>query len=70
MCIYIRVIIMSAGGIIMNNLIASLQSKIDHLETELTVVHNMLVKVGFENGIQTIKETMAEIIEAGLPFIQ
>ncbi|MCH9613618.1 MAG: hypothetical protein SP1CHLAM54_06230 [Chlamydiia bacterium] len=54
----------------LNNIIASLQSKIDHLETELTVVHDMLVKVGFENGLETVKATMNEVIEAGLPFIQ
>lgn len=53
-----------------NNMIASLQSKIDHLETELSYVHEMLVKVGFENGITTIKETLLEVIDTGLPFIQ
>jgi len=60
------------GGIIMDNkssIIASLQTKIDHLETELTYVHELLQKVGFENGIQTVKETVLEIIDVGLPFI-
>jgi hypothetical protein len=44
------------------NKIAALESKVDHLESELSYLDNMLVSCGFTNGIQTLKETVQEIL--------
>jgi hypothetical protein len=64
------------GGLIMskntNNqelrkLIAKLESKVDHLETEFMYVNELLVQVGFPEGIETLKiaaeELLSETIE-------
>ncbi len=44
------------------NKIAALESKVDHLESELSYLDNMLISCGFTNGIQTLKETVQEIL--------
>lgn len=44
---------------------AQLESKVDQLETELTVLNQMLVNFGFENGITTLKESLEEIMVDG-----
>ena len=43
--------------------IASLESMVDVLETELTTLNELLVTTGFPDGIKTLKETALELIE-------
>ncbi len=42
---------------------AHLQSKVDFLETELSYLNTLLVKCGFFEGIQTLKETAIELLK-------
>ncbi len=44
------------------NKIAVLESKVDYLETELSHLDTMLVSCGFSQGVQTLKETISEIM--------
>ena len=43
--------------------LARLESQIDLLETERSHLHEMLIRCGFSNGIQTLKETVQEVLE-------
>lgn len=43
--------------------IAKLVSKIDQLETELVYLNKILIQVGFEQGIRTLKQSVEELIE-------
>ncbi len=45
-----------------NNLIAALESKIDHLETELSYLNRLLIDCGFPEGIATLKLTAEELL--------
>jgi hypothetical protein len=45
-----------------NFLLGRLESRIDHLEAELGYLHNLLVAVGFSEGISTLKETAEELL--------
>lgn len=47
----------------MNNKLAVLESKIDQLETELTYLNKLLIQVGFDEGITTLKSAAAELLE-------
>jgi len=49
-----------------SNIIAILETRIDFLETELSYLHNLLIQVGFSNGIETLKEAALELLK-GLP---
>lgn len=42
---------------------AVLESRIDHLETELSYLNQLLVDCGFPEGIKTLKMTAEELIE-------
>jgi hypothetical protein len=42
--------------------VASLESKIDMLESELMYLNDMLVRCGFPEGIATLKETVQELL--------
>ena len=42
--------------------VASLESKVDMLESELMYLNDMLVRCGFPNGIATLKETVQELL--------
>lgn len=42
--------------------VASLESKIDMLESELMYLNDMLVRCGFPEGITTLKETVQELL--------
>lgn len=42
--------------------VASLESKIDMLESELMYLNDMLIKCGFPEGITTLKETVQELL--------
>lgn len=46
--------------------IAQLISKIDHLETELVYLDNILIEVGFPEGITTLKSSVQELLEETL----
>ena len=45
--------------------IAYLESVNDHLETELSDLDKLMRLVGFNQGIETVKVTAAELIENG-----
>lgn len=51
-----------------SNSIAILESRVDYLETELTYLNDLLVKVGFSEGISTLKETALELLRDPRPF--
>ncbi len=46
-----------------NNNIAVLESRIDHLETELSYLNDILIRCGFPEGITTLKMTAEELIK-------
>lgn len=46
-----------------NNKMAFLESRIDHLETELSYLNNLLIKCGFPEGIITLKSSAEELIQ-------
>ena len=41
---------------------AALESQVDHLETELTSLNELLVELGFSEGIATLKETALQML--------
>ncbi len=43
--------------------IAGLQSRIDHLETELAYINELMTKCGFPEGIKTLKMSAEELVE-------
>ena len=43
--------------------IASLESKLDFFETEFVNLNSMLQECGFPGGIQTLKETVQEVLK-------
>lgn len=45
-----------------NKIVAALESKIDHLETELTYLNTLLINCGFPEGIKTLKSSAEELI--------
>ncbi len=45
--------------------IAHLESKVDHLESELGFLQGMLVDLGFNEGIETLKMAGSEMLENG-----
>jgi|GEM_PF-2461502 hypothetical protein len=46
-----------------NKYVAVLESRIDHLETELDQLNILLQRVGFPEGIITLKQTAEEILQ-------
>jgi hypothetical protein len=42
--------------------VASLESKIDMLESELMYLNDMLIRCGFPEGVATLKETVQELL--------
>lgn len=42
--------------------VASLESKVDMLESELMYLNDMLVRCGFPEGVKTLKETVQELL--------
>jgi hypothetical protein len=42
--------------------VASLESKIDMLESELMYLNDMLIRCGFPDGVTTLKETVQELL--------
>ena len=45
--------------------VASLESTVDMLETELMYLNDMLVRCGFPEGVKTLKETVNELLAEG-----
>lgn len=45
-----------------NSTVASLESQIDHLETELSYLNTLLINCGFPEGIATLKQTAEELL--------
>ena len=43
--------------------ISQLESQIDHLETEFSHLNELLMRVGFEEGILTLKQAAEEILQ-------
>jgi hypothetical protein len=46
--------------------VAALESKIDMLETEYVYLNKILIDCGFSNGIDTLKQTVEEVISERL----
>lgn len=46
-----------------NHLIAALESRVDHLETELSYLNKILIQCGFPEGIATLKESVIEMLQ-------
>ncbi len=46
----------------LNSKIASLETKVDYLESELTYIDQLLLKCGFPEGITTLKWTVEELL--------
>lgn len=53
---------MSTQLTVLHSTIASLESKVDMLETELSYLDKMLVQCGFPEGIKTLKMTINEVL--------
>ena len=45
------------------NKIAALESRVDHLETELSYLNKILIQCGFSEGIATLKESVLEMLQ-------
>jgi hypothetical protein len=45
-----------------NKKIATLETLIDHLKTEITNLNEMLIECGFSEGIITLKESAQEFL--------
>ncbi|MEN9654485.1 MAG: hypothetical protein RL235_597 [Chlamydiota bacterium] len=43
--------------------LAVLESRLDHLETEISFLNKILVECGFPEGIKTLKETAQELLD-------
>ena len=46
-----------------NNHIAALESRVDHLETELSYLNKILIQCGFPEGIATLKDSVLEMLQ-------
>ena len=46
-----------------NKKIASLETVVDHLKTELVNLNEMLIQCGFSEGILTLKESVKEFLQ-------
>lgn len=51
-----------------NTMVAKLETHIDFLETEISYLNDLLVRVGFPEGIATLKETALELLNDPRPF--
>ncbi len=46
--------------------VATLESQVDLLESELTYLNSLLIEVGFPEGIETLKATAEELLTEGV----
>ncbi|MBS0616417.1 MAG: hypothetical protein JSR58_07705 [Verrucomicrobia bacterium] len=49
----------------LQNKVSALESQVDHLETELSYINDLLLRCGFPHGIQTLKITIEQMLEEG-----
>lgn len=47
----------------MKSQLANLESQIDHLQTELSYLNELLVRIGFDEGICSLKAAAEEILQ-------
>lgn len=52
-----------------SNIVASLESKVDHLETELSYLNQLLTQCGFPEGISSLKAAAIELCSEMGPWI-
>ncbi len=45
-----------------NKYLASLETRLDFLETELSGLNELLIQVGFSEGIKTLRESAVELL--------
>ncbi len=45
--------------------VSVLESHVDHLETELSYINDLLLRCGFPHGIQTLKITIEQMLAEG-----
>lgn len=50
----------------LNNKIATLESLVDYLKTELSYLNQILVECGFSEGVITLKQAAEEMIKSAL----
>lgn len=51
------------------NIVASLESKVDHLEAELSYLEQLLTRCGFPEGIASLKAAALELCSEMGPLI-
>jgi hypothetical protein len=49
----------------LNSRIAGLESQVDHLESELSYIDQLLLSCGFPEGVKTLKKTVEELLRDG-----
>lgn len=42
--------------------VASLETQVDHLESELVYINQLLVDFGFPDGVQSLKSSLEEVL--------
>ena len=47
---------------------ARLESQVDHLETEISAMNQLLLDVGFPEGIHSLKKAAKELLSGGFDF--
>lgn len=50
-----------------NKKIATLESLVDHLKTEISYLNEILIRCGFPEGIVTLKKTVEEVLTEETP---
>ena len=50
--------------------IAVLESKVDYLESEIGHIDQLLLRCGFPDGLETLRETVEEILKEGFEMPQ
>ena len=48
--------------------IATLESQVDYLETELSYLNDLLIRCGFPEGVTTLKATAEELLRESSPL--
>ena len=55
---------------ILQTRMAFLESQVDHLETELLNLNDLLIRCGFPEGIKTLKATVSELLAMNSEFLE
>ena len=48
----------------LKNVIANLESQVDHMQSEIAYVHRLLLLIGFPDGVQGLKETIEDLLSS------